>query len=519
MYILPSSRETAGRSACAVLALILVLAPALAGTPAWADLPNIDEIKKGVVRIFNIQIGGNSVSLSTGSGFVINRQGYIITNHHVIARNPGTRMTLKVMTQEISTRLQPQVEKRFAARAVRIPVDSLFSEIFQFALPHLVDARVVWSDPADDIAILQANALSGIVPLTFSKIDFAKLGQDVFALGYPGTGDRIGVTSMFKLKATPGSIKSKEYSNRTNTGVYEITAAIHQGNSGGPLVNSCGEVLGINSFRHSKDMIEISYYAVNIDEVFRQLRGSSIPHSLASSPCASVAVVGTSVDSAVEAKVDRIAEETDEKVNQIAEETDEKVNRIAEETDEKVNQIAEETDEKIEKIVDQMGKKDPVMIVSVIGSLLLGLVAVILASTKQGRAATRSAFTHIGQTISRSPPPPPPPPQPVLEGIAGDYAGYTLELDENPLVIGRDPRVSQLVFPPTADKVSKRHCILTYDADKDEFILEDCWSTNGTYLDSDERVDAQKPRRLAPGNRFYLSDRSIAFAVEIKPKR
>lgn len=75
--------------------------------------------------------------------------------------------------------------------------------------------------------------------------------------------------------------------------------------------------------------------------------------------------------------------------------------------------------------------------------------------------------------------------QPVLRGVSGPFAGSVVELDDRPLAIGRDPRLCQLVMPPTATDIGRCHCIVQYHAETGGFTLEDCWSSNGTFIDDD----------------------------------
>lgn len=106
--------------------------------------------------------------------------------------------------------------------------------------------------------------------------------------------------------------------------------------------------------------------------------------------------------------------------------------------------------------------------------------------------------------------------KPVLRGISGHFNDVIIEMADEPLVIGRDPRLCQLIFPPTATGVSKRHCILQYDINRRSFILEDYWSTNGTFLESGEQIEPDKPRHLKAGAHFFLGDDKNIFEVNLE---
>jgi pSer/pThr/pTyr-binding forkhead associated (FHA) protein len=120
-----------------------------------------------------------------------------------------------------------------------------------------------------------------------------------------------------------------------------------------------------------------------------------------------------------------------------------------------------------------------------------------------------------GVSRPRVPTPPPKPiRQPMLRAVLGDLAGSEVRLEQNPVTIGRDPASCQLVFPSTADLISKRHCVLRHDRERGLLLLEDCGSTNGTFLQSGERLKPGSPRRLDHNERFYLADPRFMFEVK-----
>lgn len=116
-------------------------------------------------------------------------------------------------------------------------------------------------------------------------------------------------------------------------------------------------------------------------------------------------------------------------------------------------------------------------------------------------------------------PPPAPvrkPPRPVLRGISGYYAGKTIELEDRPWILGRDPHAANLVFPSDSQSISRKHCTIRYDASAQAFLLQDAGSSNGTYGISGEQIKAGQPRMLRSGDRFYLGDPTNVFEVGLK---
>ena len=143
---------------------------------------------------------------SLGSGFVISDDGYILTNHHVIAG-----------ADEVIVRMSNRKE---------------------------YVARIVGSDEASDVAVLKVEA-DGLPVLKFGDSDALKVGEWVLAIGSPFGFDH---------SVTAGIVSAKGRSLPTDNYVpfIQTDVAINPGNSGGPLFNLDGEVVGINSQIYSR---------------------------------------------------------------------------------------------------------------------------------------------------------------------------------------------------------------------------------------------------------------------------
>jgi hypothetical protein len=110
-----------------------------------------------------------------------------------------------------------------------------------------------------------------------------------------------------------------------------------------------------------------------------------------------------------------------------------------------------------------------------------------------------------------------PKPQPkrkaVLRGVAGYYHGSEIPFDDKPIIIGRDPASANLVFPPDLRLISGRHCVIRRDGAR--FFLEDCGSTNGTFVASGKAIRPGEPKEVTPGERFFLGDKSTMFEIAL----
>src|ERR687888_1848061 len=150
--------------------------------------------------------GGSQRSKAQGSGFVYDTDGHIITNDHVVSGASSISVT--------------------------------------FADGSKYSAKVVGADPSSDLAVLKVNAPSSkLHPLTLGDSSKLEVGQGVVAIGSP-FGLEETVTSGI-VSALNRDISSTN--NFTIPGVIQTDAAINHGNSGGPLLNMAGEVVGVNT--------------------------------------------------------------------------------------------------------------------------------------------------------------------------------------------------------------------------------------------------------------------------------
>tara|TARA_R110002012_G_scaffold187203_1_gene354080 strand:- start:2496 stop:3911 length:1416 start_codon:yes stop_codon:yes gene_type:complete len=152
--------------------------------------------------------------VGTGSGVIINKNGYIITNNHVIA---GAK-ELSITTND--------------------------NKIYK--------ATLVGTDPKTDIALLKIEAEEDLPFITFGDSDSAKIGEWVLAVGNP-----FNLTST--VTAGIISAKSRDLSGQNYQSFIQTDAAVNPGNSGGALVNRNGDLIGINTAISSQTGSYIGY--------------------------------------------------------------------------------------------------------------------------------------------------------------------------------------------------------------------------------------------------------------------
>ena len=191
------------------------IAPTLPALPGYDSnpIPDIyDAVSPGVVGVLNYQQAQSDKGKTfdelygSGTGFVVSSAGYILTNAHVV--DGADKITVKVYGEE---------KER--------------------------DAILIGSDNETDIAVLKVNNAS-LQPLVLGDSEQVRVGEYVLAIGNPLSTDELANTITYGIiSATKREVTIDNY---TNT-YLQTDAAINFGNSGGPLINMKGEVIGINS--------------------------------------------------------------------------------------------------------------------------------------------------------------------------------------------------------------------------------------------------------------------------------
>jgi putative serine protease PepD len=243
----PPARKPAGRDRWRVIVAAAAGAALLAGLlGAWLgavlsddrdggsnDVIDVRQVAEAVgpsvVTISADIDGGSGVGEAVGTGVVVDEAGEILTNAHVVAD-----------ATEIRVRLAGETEP--------------------------IEAEVVATDVGNDLALLQVDA-DDLVPAEFAPDGDVKLGDDVVAIGF--ALDLDGEPSV-----TQGIVSALDRTLRTSDGaidrLIQTDAAISSGNSGGPLVDTDGLVIGINTAVARSDATTAATnvgFAIAIEEV------------------------------------------------------------------------------------------------------------------------------------------------------------------------------------------------------------------------------------------------------------
>ena len=190
----------------------------------------------GITVTYNVStFGGTTSATATGSGVVISENGYIITNNHVV--NSESNSSYYQVTE---------------ATGIKVHLYGDEDDV-------LYDAEIIGNDSSTDLAVLKIDA-EDLKAIKVGDSDNLRVGEFVMAVGNP-----LGLDSSITcgVISALNRIVDDEDGNKFVT--IQTDAAINSGNSGGALVNSKGELIGINSMKFSGNGIEGIGFAMPIN--------------------------------------------------------------------------------------------------------------------------------------------------------------------------------------------------------------------------------------------------------------
>ncbi len=207
-------KETKAATYLALTAINVILSTATFGSSVT------DQAEQGVVRVLNLDQQSNGLYFNGfGSGVVIDSEGWILTNAHVLRGHDKIHVQWKTETGKVQSE----------------------------------EAEVIKQDQQKDLALLRVPGLS-IRPIAIASKLPAK-GTAVYAIGFPGVADtgatandvNEGFVEATVTQGVVGRVLTREISNNSKWSMVQHSAVISEGSSGGALVNQCGYLVGINT--------------------------------------------------------------------------------------------------------------------------------------------------------------------------------------------------------------------------------------------------------------------------------
>ena len=173
--------------------------------------------------------GMTSSGAVNGSGFIISEDGYILTNFHVVEDAYGRDFDIEVITYD----------------GTEYP------------------ASIVGVEPSNDISVLKIDA-EGLSPAPIGNSDQLRVGDAVYAVGNP-LGELEFSMSTGHVSALDREITTQE---SESINMFQIDAAVNEGNSGGPLYNAEGQVIGVVTAKYSSSGVEGLGFAIPMNDAW-----------------------------------------------------------------------------------------------------------------------------------------------------------------------------------------------------------------------------------------------------------
>lgn len=424
----------------------------LCGFSAAANVPVVNaesasfnqSVKDGVCVVAEYQnnTAGKDQMYARGTGFFVGEEDtapqYLITNHHVVEDylnfgkgqyNDDIRMGVRVY----------------------------------YGKDEYEEAYVVDYDESKDIAVLKLDsATDKRMPLTLNIPTDEIQGEKVYCVGYPGDSDNKLFESASKwgkndVTVTTGTIsRLLTLSNQGGEKAIQTDAEINHGNSGGPMVDGNGAVIGINSWSISgKQGERIIYYAINIEEAINLLNKNSIKYTLYSDK--------------------------------------------AENSDATENSGATEDSDTTE---ESSGSNAPIIAVTAI--VVVGGAAAFLMVNKKKKGQGASGTAGKGSKKA------------VIRSMSAQHNGRTFPVGKAPVTIGRSSAGCEIVYKEGTPGVSGRHCTVCYNSENGQFTITDLGSSYGTFLSNGMKLTPNTPVNLRSGDSFYVGDKANILKVEVE---
>lgn len=174
--------------------------------------------------------GNTQTGTISGSGFVLSEDGYIVTNYHVVQ----------------------------TANERNLPITVVLHDGSEY------EASIVGTEDVNDLAVLKIEA-TGLTPAKFGNSDELQVGDEIYAVGNP-LGELEYSMSTGHVSALNRSISTEE---AEAISMFQVDAAVNPGNSGGPVYNSRGEVIGVVTAKYSDYDVEGLGFAIPSNDALR----------------------------------------------------------------------------------------------------------------------------------------------------------------------------------------------------------------------------------------------------------
>lgn len=374
---------------------------------------------------------------------------YFVTNGHVV---------------------QPHMEQNYSICVIlennqQVPCEVVF---YQFDA-NLDMAVVKLSQPTTDRKACLIRSSSSV-----------QTGEKCTAIGYPDKSRDIDPTMNYDIASqtvTSGVIsKADVVPNGVAYHTFQHDSFISHGNSGGPLFDENGFVIGMNTLIHKNS--ENVNFAIHSDSVKAVLDEKGIPYLTSEDYLAQINAEIEGEKSAFEEEKEKTIKKLNKELEAIDEASD--VAYYEERVSTRQNEVE---DNKLMMFIFAGGA----------AVCLIGLLVVLFV--RGGGEVDDGLKSYLVCT-------------------RGVFAGMRYEVTKQTMTIGRDRNTCTIVFPEETPGISSNHCSIYFDMRTKTFALTDNGSTYGTYLADGRKLTKGVPESLEPGSTFALADKANEFKVE-----
>lgn len=374
-----------------------------------------------------------------GSGFLVGESSHVVTNLHVVECVPKGGKAFLITSEQ--TR---------------------------------VDLTLLRQVPNKDLAVLKLGKALPPVRVVFAKKELLEERDPVIAAGFPGEALH-SVDDLGQVSFSEGIIS--KFMADAGLQFIQTTAPVNPGNSGGPLYNASGQIIGVISRKSLTRAVIVDPTAPGGARTERVPLGEGVAWALlADELLPELEAAHISYD------VARIKTESKE--------------------------LATPEGAK------QEGKWK---IYGPIGALVLfGVAWQLFQRAKRPAEAINIPDLplpdeiHTKRTGGRS--------SPSILCLSEPYKGSVIPLDSTSVVIGRDAEACNLVLPETAVRVSRKHCRVVWDPIANSVQLQDMGSSNGTYLKGSGKLSKGGSSTIKDGDTFYLGSTDHKFKLSWKAR-
>ena len=375
---------------------------------------------------------------------------YFVTNGHVVAdyQKDGQKLYVRLENKQ------------------NVPAEVVF---FEF------DAQM-------DIAILKIEQpTSERRTVIIRNSDEVKTGEKVTAIGYPDKSSEIDPRMSYDMasQTVTGGVISKTdvVPGSVAYHTFQHDAFISHGNSGGPLFDENGYLIGMNTLIHKNS--ESVNFAIQSKLIMEILDQNNIPYITSEDYLANF-------DALVESEKEELENEKAEAVKKL----EKQLAKI-----ENAEEIAE-FEERVEKRKDEVENNKLLMFVFAGAAAVCVIGLLLVLFVRGGGNPDDDGLTSY------------------LVCVKGVFAGMRYDISKHTMTIGRDRNTCTMVFPEDTPGISSNHCSIYFDMRTKTFMLTDNGSTYGTYLGDGRKLTKGVPESLEPGSTFALADKSNEFKVE-----